>query len=222
MTESPMTESPMTEFTPLVVIRHAATAWNAAGYMQGRRDIPLSDAGRADLASWTMPPECAAWRWVSSPLSRARATAAALHAGTVATDQRLLEFDWGEWEGPPGAVKRAAAKRAATRATNRGRGPDTNIRDGRGGRDGLDRRAPGGETMRDVQARVGPWLADIARTAQPTVAVTHKGVILAIYALATGWDLTTPSADTLGWRHGHKFALDPAGIPRIDQLNIAL
>ncbi len=207
----------MTEPTPLVVIRHAATSWNAAGYMQGRRDIPLSDAGRADLARWTIPPECAAWRWVSSPLSRARDTAAALHTGTVATDQRLLEFDWGEWEGPEGA-----AKRATTRASDRSRDPDTKIRDGLDGRDGLDRRAPGGETMRDVQTRVGAWLADVARTAEPTVAVTHKGVIQAIYALATGWDLTTPSADTLGWRHAHKFALDPAGTPRVDHLNIAL
>ncbi len=197
----------MSRPTPLAVIRHAATVWNAAGYMQGRRDIPLSTAGRADLATWAVPTEFAAWRWVASPLSRARDTAAALHPAAVATDQRLLEFDWGEWEGPDGAIKRAATP---------GRDPDTNLRDG------LDRRAPGGETMRDVQVRVGHWLADIARAAEPTVAVTHKGVILAIYALATGWDLTGPPADTLHWRHAHRFALDADGAVSIAQLNIAL
>ena len=54
---------------------------------------------------------------------------------------------------------------------------------------GLDFRPPGGESPRDVRVRVVRWL-DIGREAtQPLVAVTHKGVLRALLALATGWDM---------------------------------
>jgi probable phosphoglycerate mutase len=47
---------------------------------------------------------------------------------------------------------------------------------------GLDFRPPGGESPRDVQERLKPYLASLAG---PTIAVTHKGVLRALYALAT-------------------------------------
>jgi hypothetical protein len=40
--------------TLLALIRHMPTAWNAAGRMQGARDVPL-DAG----LNWRTPPELA-------------------------------------------------------------------------------------------------------------------------------------------------------------------
>ena len=64
--------------TSLVVIRHGPTEWNAEGRIQGRSDVPLSAEGRATVSAWRMPagiggPE---WAWLSSPLQRARETAA--------------------------------------------------------------------------------------------------------------------------------------------------
>ncbi|HEY9538315.1 MAG TPA: histidine phosphatase family protein, partial [Kiloniellaceae bacterium] len=47
----------------LLAIRHGATAWNAAGRIQGRSDQPLSPAGRAAVAAWQLPPQAAGARW---------------------------------------------------------------------------------------------------------------------------------------------------------------
>ena len=47
------------------LVRHFPTAWNAAGRLQGRSDIPLSDAARAELATRRLPP-----RWRGLPSTR--------------------------------------------------------------------------------------------------------------------------------------------------------
>src|SRR5690606_38605102 len=121
--------------TLLLMLRHGPTAWNEAGRIQGRSDPPLSAAGRAAVAAWTLPPEAAGARWLSSPLGRARETAAILHRGSVAVEPRLIETDWGEWEGRTLPALRAALGEAM--AANEARG--------------LDFRPPGGESPRDVQ-----------------------------------------------------------------------
>ena len=87
---------------------------------------------------------------------------------------------------------------------------------------GLDFRTPGGESPRDVQARVAPLLAEIAAAGVPTAAVTHKGVIRAVFALATGWDMLGKPPFRLDWSSAQLFRLDPAGRPEIDRFNIPL
>ena len=37
------------------LLRHGSTAWNDEGRMQGRRDIPLSARGRAEVLTWRAP-----------------------------------------------------------------------------------------------------------------------------------------------------------------------
>ena len=60
----------------IACLRHGATDWNAEGRMQGRRDVPLSAAGRADVAGWTLPADLAHDAdWFASPLLRAVETA---------------------------------------------------------------------------------------------------------------------------------------------------
>jgi probable phosphoglycerate mutase len=54
---------------------------------------------------------------------------------------------------------------------------------------GLDFRPPGGESPREVCARLQALLAELAADPQPVVAVCHKGVIRAALVLATGWDM---------------------------------
>lgn len=161
--------------TPVLLIRHGRTAWNAAGRMQGRADIGLSAAGRAEVARWRLPAGWDGARWLVSPLRRARETAALLGAPAALVEPRLIEMDWGAWEGRTAAELRADA--TAGLAAEEARG--------------LDLRPPGGESPREVQARLGALAAELALDPTPVVAVCHKGVLRAALALATGWDLRT-------------------------------
>ena len=42
---------------PILLIRHGKTSWNAMKKLQGRRDIPLSEAGRQLLEKNVIPDE---------------------------------------------------------------------------------------------------------------------------------------------------------------------
>ena len=159
--------------TPLLLIRHGATPWNAAGRMQGRAEIGLSAAGRAEVTRWRLPPGWDEARWLVSPLRRARETAALLGAAAALVEPRLIEMDWGAWEGRSAAELRAAGDLAAEEGC------------------GLDLRPPGGESPRDVMARLAALAAALAGDPTPVVAVCHKGVIRAALALATGWQMRT-------------------------------
>ncbi|MGH9049731.1 MAG: histidine phosphatase family protein [Acidimicrobiia bacterium] len=81
----------------LVLVRHGQTSENARGLLLGRADPPLSPLGRRQAAALArvLPP---AARVVSSPLRRARETAAAFgHAAE--TDDRWVELDYGQLDG---------------------------------------------------------------------------------------------------------------------------
>ncbi len=158
--------------TSLLLIRHGATAWNASGRLQGRADIGLSAEGRAEVKGWRVPAAFAEARWLASPLRRARETAALLTDRSVTLEPRLIEMDWGAWEGLR-AAELGAAELAANEAL------------------GLDFRPPGGERPRDVAERIGALVVELAADPSPVVAVCHKGVIRAALALATGWDMRT-------------------------------
>ena len=178
------------------------TVWNAQGRLQGQRDTPLDLAAIPD---WRLPPELAGFRFLSSPLSRTLETAERLGVAPQ-IDPRLTEMTWGEWEGHTLFDLRASFGGTLDELEAQG----------------LDFRTPGGESPRDVQQRVRPLLAEIAASAQPTAAVTHKGVIRAIFALATGWDMLGKPPYRLSWSAAHLFRLDPAGHPQVDRLNLTL
>jgi broad specificity phosphatase PhoE len=155
----------------ILLIRHGRTAWNEQERMQGRADIPLSPAGREQVLGWRLPEEWIEARWLSSPLCRATATAALLTSRPVDVEPRLIEMDWGAWEGRTLADLRTEAPEAM--AANEALG--------------LDFRPPGGESPREVHARLKSLLADLGD--EMVVCVTHKGVIRAALSLATGWDM---------------------------------
>jgi len=83
----------------LLLIRHAESETNRSGVWAGRSDGPLSPAGEASL-------ELLGRRYagqkldlvLSSPLDRARRTAAAL-SSDVETSEAFVEIDIGRWEG---------------------------------------------------------------------------------------------------------------------------
>ena len=192
--------------TLLALIRHGPTAYNEQGRIQGRIDEPLSAAGRDAVAGWRLPVELADSDWISSPLARARETARLLGGAAPRIDPAIIEMDWGRWEGR--RIEALRAELGEAMAENEARG--------------LDFRPEGGESPRDVQARLAPWLAAVGNKGRPCLAVTHKGVIRAILALASGWDMTGKPPAKLRRAAAHLFTVAPDGKVAVERLNLAL
>ena len=179
--------------------------------MQGRRDVPLSDRGRADVATWRERfrldnAALATAPWYSSPLVRAVETAEIISGRPPQCDAALIEMDWGEWEGLRLAElrERYGAEFARNEAA------------------GLDFQPRGGESPRDVRARVVPWLAAMARAHDSIVAVTHNGVLRAVLSAATGWDMTAKPPVKLEGGALHRFEVGADGRVGVVETNIRL
>ena len=177
----------------VAMVRHAVTAWNEAGRIQGQTDVPLSERGRRTLTGRQLPVQFASYRVHSSPLSRAVETAALLGLATPVLDPRLMEMNWGAWEGETRGSVRSADARGVAR--NEARGPDF--------------RPPGGESPRELQARIVDWARSVASRRTDVVAITHKGVIKATLGLACGWSLTGKAPVRLDWSCVHRFRFEP-------------
>lgn len=159
----------------LYLIRHGETDWNARRLLQGRRDIPLNARGRSQaIASgvclnWLVP-AAAELDFIASPLGRTRETMQivrqqlGLPAEAFQTDDRLMEIDFGEWEG---LGWEDIAQRDPQRYQARQADP-------------LNYTAPGGENYPMVFERVGALLAALKRD---TLLVAHAGVLRSCLAL---------------------------------------
>jgi len=189
------------------VLRHAATDWNDAGRMQGRRDVPLNSRGRDEVSRWTVPdavtPDA---EWVASPLARATETAMLLHGSAPAVEWDLIEMDWGRWEGHRLDELRTGLGDAFVQNERRG----------------LDFRPPGGESPREVMARLARWLRRVGTQERDVVAVTHNGVLRALLALATGWDMLGKAPFKLRPATLHQFAVTRDGKPALATANVPL
>lgn len=83
----------------IVFIRHAESQANLDGVWNGRTDGELSEGGLASLD--LLGRRLSTWHFdavISSPLTRARQTAAAF-ASEVTIDEAFTEIDLGDWEG---------------------------------------------------------------------------------------------------------------------------
>ena len=185
--------------TRLALRRHADTAWSIEGRIQGRADVPLLKNPEIEL-----PECCRDMRIVTSPLKRCVQTAALLGAPDAAREPRIVEMDWGEWEGESLAALRERL------------GEEMRANEARG----LDFTPPGGESPRMVFSRMKSWLEEIGRAGTPTLAITHRGVIRAILAAASGWDMRGKPPAKLDWGAVHIFSLDRRGKPSIERLNV--
>jgi probable phosphoglycerate mutase len=191
---------------PFALLRHAPTAWNASGRLQGLTDICLSPEGEALVRRWRLPAPADRWKRICSPLKRARRTAELLQpSAAVTVDPALREMSFGIWEGRTLAELRASgAAFAAAEAA------------------GLDFQPPGGESPRSAMARLERWAAGLARAGEPAVAVSHKAAIRALLALATGWDMRDRPPYKLDWRSIHFFVAHDDGRVAIERLNVPL
>ena len=190
----------------IALIRHGPTEWTDAKRLQGRTDIPLSAAGREFVGTWQLPRQLRSGRWTSSPLMRAVETARALSGRTPEIDRRLIEMDWGEWEGRRLADLRAelGEEMAANEAA------------------GIDFRPPGGESPREVQSRLRDWLADVVEIGEPMVAVAHHGVVRALYSMATGWNMVGNPMHKFRWGAIQYFSIGSAGHIAVERLNVMM
>ncbi|WP_227271697.1 histidine phosphatase family protein [Roseobacter weihaiensis] len=158
----------------LALIRHGHTAWNRAGRIQGRTDIPLDPDAARHLATLALPAPWNTAALVSSPLRRAVETAELISGKTPVSLPALIEMDWGVWEGKKGRDLLASSGSGYR-----------HIEDW-----GWAYRPPGGESPADVRARLQPWLASLGTD---TVAVCHIGIMRVLMADATRWDFDGPA-----------------------------
>jgi probable phosphoglycerate mutase len=162
----------------LYFLRHGETDFNVAQRLQGQYQTSLNTRGRrqADMcgrllgelfARHKLPPDDFAY--ISSPLNRARETMEIVR-GTLEldpqlyeTDARLMEISYGSWEGltlpqvearEPGVLARRDCAK-------------------------WNFKPPGGESYRDVAARVAQWYASVTRD---TVVTSHGGVARVLMA----------------------------------------
>ena len=190
----------------LALLRHGPTLWNAQGRIQGHTDIPLSDEGLERMRGLLLPPPFEQARAFVSPSRRARQTAEAMGLRDATWDPRLMEQNWGSWEGlnRDGILARDgedAFQRAGLR---------------------LAFRPPGGESTAELHDRVAAFLKDTAQGEEDAIAVAHLGVLRAAYALATGWDLSTPMPPDLDVSKVLILSLARDGTPSLDALNVPL
>ena len=190
----------------LAFLRHGPTDWNAEGRIQGSIDMPLSQAGRAKMAGLLPPQGFEAARAFTSPLRRARETAALLGFADAVPDARLAEHHWGEWEG-------------LTREEILARdGADAFLRAGTA----IDFTPKGGESTRALLARVADFIRDVARGDGEAIAFAHRGVLRSAYTLATGWDMATPMPAKLDLSMALILEVEAEGKPRIAEMNLPL
>jgi broad specificity phosphatase PhoE len=132
----------------LVLTRHGSTARSEPEQHLGQRlDVPLSDQGRAEAMALGERLQGVSFsRILSSPLLRARESAALMAPGRdPELDHRLLEMDYGRWEGLTYAEIEAA---------------DVAVRR-RWEADPGGLACPGGESGEQVARRAGAFLDDL-------------------------------------------------------------
>ncbi|MBL6863796.1 MAG: histidine phosphatase family protein [Rhodospirillales bacterium] len=192
--------------TKIGLIRHGKTEWNITGLVQGSTDIPLSDYGINEVSDWSLPSDFVNFNWLASPLKRAYQTAHILAGFKPRLDPRAVEMAWGDWEGRSLTDLRSELGDLMVAWEAKG----------------LDFRGPNGESPREVQNRMKPLLKEIAEEEIPTIIVTHKGFIRALYALSVGWDMVEKPDEKLNDGCIHLFELNDTGDPSIVNLNINL
>lgn len=190
----------------IAFLRHGPTAWNEAGRIQGHSDIDLSEAGAAKMAARRLPDHLLPARIYVSPLRRAQSTAALLGLTDPILDARLMEQNWGQWEG---------LRRDQIFAAH---GKDAFIR--AGAERGEAFRPLGGESTGELHGRVAAFLRDVAADDGNAVAVAHLGVLRAAYTLATGWDMATPMPPALDVARILVLEVDGTGTPSVSALNL--
>jgi probable phosphoglycerate mutase len=175
----------------LVLVRHGETEWTRTGQHTGRTDISLTDAGRR--AALTLGARLAEWRFervLASPLRRALETARGAGYSDAQLCPELMEWDYGEYEG-------------LTRVQIQARAPEWNL---------WLHGVPGGESVKDVCARVDALLVRLRESQGPVALFSHGHLLRSLMvrwlglSLSEGrhFELGTTSVSVLGRHRGQQ------------------
>ena len=194
----------------LYFARHGQTAWNAERRLQGQLDIPLNELGRAQASRCAgilrdllerNGHQCGQLDYVASPLGRARETMELIRSGLglepvgYRTDPRLMEMSFGRWEGYTfEELKLRESESLAARELDR-----------------LGYVVPGGESYRQLAARVRQWYDAIERD---TVVAAHGGVCRALMDELGAMPNQTGSTGEIG--QGVIYVFTEAGLARYE------
>jgi probable phosphoglycerate mutase len=165
-------------------VRHGATDWSDAGRHTGRTDIPLTDDGRA--AARSLAPRLAERSFAAvftSPMSRARETAALAGFPDAIVVDELNEWDYGGLEGLTTSEIRSRGGSFATWTVWTGA-------------------VPGGEDLAAVAGRAKAVIARVEQAGGDVLLFGHGHSLRVLTAVVLQLD---PAA-------GACFALDPATI----------
>ncbi len=153
--------------TTIWLVRHGATEWSQNGRHTGSTDLPLLPEGRERATA--VAPVLAANAFalvLTSPLQRARETAALAGFAQAEVDTDLLEWDYGDYEG-------------VTTSTIRETDPGWSIWDGA---------VPGGESADQVAARVARVIARADAADGDVLLFAHGHVLRVFTAVRLGLD----------------------------------
>ncbi len=178
--------------------------------MSGQRDAPLTLKGlrQAEAVGRLLADRHRAalgdWRWITSPLFRARQTAVIVAdvVGVATTrlvaDDRLKEMTWGRWDGLTAAeIEARDPELWRARIRDRWTVPPPG----------------GGETQRDIITRAEGWLADLPADAR-VLAFGHGAAGRALRAAYRG--LPDEAMLALAEPQGSIFHLAGGGEERLD------
>ncbi|UJW76343.1 histidine phosphatase family protein [Rhizobium sp. SL42] len=167
----------------IYMIRHGQTDWNAEGRMQGQKDIDLNATGRGqamrngEMLAHVLGDTVGRFDFVASPLRRTRETMERMRSEmgldplAYRLDERLKELSFGDWEGFTLAeLAKAAPERVKERARRKW---------------GFIPPGQDAESYEILSWRIGAWLNSVE---QPTVCVSHGGVIRSCFRLIGGMD----------------------------------
>lgn len=189
----------------LYILRHAPTRWNELKLIQGQSNTPLGEEGIRIAQLWQIPFETKDLLCLSSPLKRCVETAEIM-GFRPSVEPLLIEMNWGIFEGKTlrDLYDEMGSMMAEFEAL------------------GIDFLPPMGESPREVRRRVKKCIDQYLSTPQDLLIFSHKGVIRALYSLATNWDMKDDPKDKLKDNTAHCFTISPTGDVSIDRLNIPL
>lgn len=172
----------------IIVVRHGLSEANKNGVISGRLDSPLTKEGKQqaqDLARRLKG--LGIERVFSSPLQRTIKTAEPISEELgipITNDQRLIEVDFGNFEGKSSDEMVKALKMEPREFLNTYE---------------YDFRSHGGESSKEVEARVRSFLEDLKKHNYKLVLiVTHGGIVRWINYVCTGEKMgPSPNAEEL-------------------------
>lgn len=168
--------------TRFFLVRHALVEPSARAVLYGNMDVALCDLAlreEAALYRWLAARLPRPAHWVATPLSRTRATAAAIFAAgypeqALVIEPDMVEQSLGDWQG---ITHEALTERL--RAPPHPFWPHA-----------AAERPPGGESVDDVRERVGPVLEGLVQShpGRDIVMIAHGGTIRGALAHALSLD----------------------------------